>query len=1066
MTRQSFNPDIYSTDVSQYQLIANISPADWRNLSDSQRDILDWMSSHKRDVRLAEIITLIGTTETEIIALLEPLVQQGLIIESLLTGELRYKIGGEDTRLVDNEHKGKPLAIIFNPSGDYAVTAGSGFDISITVNNQGDENALIDVYIDDTSQKIREWATNYYDRLALGTKQSSEVIFKIQVPPETLSGTYNYAIIIDAPVHYPEDTPIKHQARIQVLPSVWDTIRVNDPTFNIQPLTNPQSPTIIQPGGMLQFTAIVHNRSDRVDRFRLTCEDLDNNWFTIRYPENIATPGIVTNDGGLDLNPGAKGQIILVMHPPMEVWAGNYFPTLRLTSANNPDLILLDTIYLKIPPLYLVTAEFRTIVSKVKKMPGLYEIKVNNSGNTIREIALSAQSSDEEEFCTYTLNPSSISLLPQSSQIVSLQVQPNNKKRAFTVRILSFLVQLEDTKKLPLPPDRLQGTLIWEARPWWQFWLIFLAVLGSIGLLVFAIWWTFFKPQEPAKVVEFQSHDNLYQEADGEFIALNWKVNNPSVIDTIKITGQSGDGNATVQPRIYNFNKGIPDDLKPYCGIKNILICQKVKTDARQPGEYTFEITVTPKKNTGLAAETAKTNVIKIIAFSQPKVIEFASVKPVYQESKINTSTIPISENKPGENTAPVSPNSPNNLLNTSTETTDKSGGSASLTDQGEPILLNWKIINPEQLKEVRIIGRAPDGSVKNPVKVYDFNQGIPTELEKLCTSKEILTCERVPTDARKAGDYIFEITTFSKKGKGVVLESAKTDTIKILGMPAPKIIELASVKPLYDAGQNDTIALNWKIINPEQIKELRLIGQTADAAVTSELKRFDFSQGVPEILKSLCQITGEQLTCQGIRTEVKAPGDYIFELALISKQGQGEIAESKKTNNIKIVALPFKLTEFTVNGKDALPKYIFPIAKDKKVSTITLSWKIEGSKDLKVELLPSPGSVPLSGVTTYPISEKPGSETITLQIKNSTGQQINRSIIIETFDPTPPPAPVVNITQPPPAAMPTAPPSTPTASPSVNNAPVAVPAPPPVGSPVPSDPDKVSPAELPPRPD
>jgi hypothetical protein len=62
---------------------------------------------------------------------------------------------------------GKPLAVIPNPSGDYAVIAGSTFELCVTVSNKGNQSALIDIYIDEVSQMLRQWCDSPFERLAL-----------------------------------------------------------------------------------------------------------------------------------------------------------------------------------------------------------------------------------------------------------------------------------------------------------------------------------------------------------------------------------------------------------------------------------------------------------------------------------------------------------------------------------------------------------------------------------------------------------------------------------------------------------------------------------------------------------------------------------------------------------------------------------------------------------------------------------------------------------------------------------------------------------------------------------
>jgi hypothetical protein len=160
---------------------------------------------------------------------------------------------------------------------------------------------------------------------------------------------------------------------------------------------------------------LVNNRSDRVDRFWLTVPDLEETWFTVRYPESLEQVGLVVAGDGLDLNPGAKGEITLLLNPPLQARAGSYFPTLRVQSANNPDLMLLDIVYLQVLPTYLLSVELRTLIGKVRRMAGLFEVRLTNQGNTVREVIIRAITLEEEELCSYTLEPTQVQILPGST---------------------------------------------------------------------------------------------------------------------------------------------------------------------------------------------------------------------------------------------------------------------------------------------------------------------------------------------------------------------------------------------------------------------------------------------------------------------------------------------------------------------------------------------------------------------------------------------------------------------------------------------------------------------------
>ena len=949
-----------------------LSMGDILMLPDSQRRVVQWMM-RQGDCALHDVAANTEQDEGDAAIALYDLMEQGFVQEIEVDGETLYRI-----RLASKEGikqlpqtiqqalaPGKPLAVIPNPSGDYAVIAGSTFELCVTVSNKGNQSALIDIYIDEVSQMLRQWCDSPFERLALSPKSTSEVVFQFQVPPQTLPGTFHYQLVVDAPQHYPEDTPIRYSQRLQVLSAIEDAVTVSDPTFTVIPATSSVAPLVVQPGQPLQVTVLVDNRSDRVDRFWLSCSDLQESWFTVRYPEGLQLPGLVTATDGLDLNPGAKGEIVLLLHPPLNALAGNYFATLRLQSANHLDAVLLDVIYLQVLPVYLITVELRTLLGQVKRSAGLFEVRLTNAGNTERDIIVRTISFDEDNLCTYTLEPVEVRILPGSVGIVALEVEPNQWWRRPIYgggRLIHFGVELEDPKLLPVPNDLPQGALLWEPRPWWQFLLVLLAGVGTLAAIAFLIWWLFFRPPAPPKIVEFSSDNPAYQEAEGDFVQLNWQIRNPRQIQAIALTGQSPDGSASVQPVTYDFSKGVPNQLKEFCIIRTMLICKHVRTEARQPGNYVFELKVFSKRQKDAAADSVKTNTVKIQSVAPPKISEFFSTKPVYQEASISSrGGVSTPAQKPGVN-----------------------------SPSGDMILLNWKINNPEQLKELRLIARLPDGSAISGLRPFNFTQGIPKELQEFCQLPQELICKNLPTGIRKPGDYVFELTAIPKKGEGEKPISAKTDTIKIL----PNIV-------------------------------------------------------------------------------------------------------------------PIKIVAFKVNGKDAGGKYLVPINPEKPIRPLVLTWQVEGGKDMKVEILPAPGTVPPVGAIAYPLSQQPSSETVTLKVTNGTGQEFSRSVTFETLIPpkpepsatasspsqkiptrppglpTVPPTPLV-LPLPPGLSVPsespnagagsppaspgsspsTSPSSTPPSSPegSPSPSPTASPSLSPGGSPSPSDPDTLSPSELPPR--
>ena len=746
----------------------------------------------------------------------------------------------------------QPLAVILNPSESASAFAGEIFELRVTVTNQGNQGAVINIYIDESSGLVRQWCSSPYESLALANNSSAEVAFRFAIPMNATPNAYKYLLVIDSPKHYPEDTPIRHESQLQVLPPVLSAVRVNDPTCAILPATSAAQPVPIQPGQPLDLKIAVYNRSDRVDRFRLTCPDLPSTWLTIIYPEGLVEEGLVTERESLALNPGAKGQIQLRLLFPLNIKAGNYTPAFHLISANHRDLVLMDVVYLQVNPIYLLMPELQTMIGQVGQETGWFRLLLANSGNTLREINFSVLEATEKPICTYILSSEQLKLGSQATSQIDLRVKPNKwwRRPWFGKGLpIQFYVEFADTYQLPVP-ERLEGTLIWERRPLWHLILLILTAAGAIGSLIFLIWWFFFRPPTPPKIAEFASVSPLYQQAAGDAISLNWQIRNPQQLQAIKIVGISPEsGIAKSDAVFYNFSQGIPRELQDFCTLERVLNCQNVRTDAQQAGNYVFQIEIFGKKGEQLA-DSQKTSTIQIQAWPLPKIVEFTSTQPIYQEI--------------GSDLAIPSPNNQ----------TTESGKKAS-------IALNWNIANPKQLQELKLIGRALDGTVIAPLITYNLLNGVPSELSLYCVWQTSLICRKVPTKVRKAGNYVFE-------------------------------------------------------------------------------------------------------------------------LFAVPKQGNNEVAISQKTENISInpYQAPVKILEFTVNGQEALPKYIMQTNTQKNARIFEISWKVLGDKNTTVELLPSPGTVALEGSIFYPISQQLGSEIITILVTESSGKKMSRTIAIETVLP------------------------------------------------------------------
>ncbi|BDI16260.1 hypothetical protein ANSO36C_20620 [Nostoc cf. commune SO-36] len=378
---------------------------------------------------------------------------------------------------------------------------------------------------------------------------------------------------------------------------------------------------------------IVDNRSYLVDRFRLSCPDLDDDWFTINYPATgFEGLGLVSEVTALELNPGTQGQILLKFHPPGDTLAGSYSPTIRLYSENSPDLVLLDLVYIQIPTNYHLDIELNTILGQVSRSLGKYELSLVNRGNIVRELILNLKSRDEEELYTYKFDQTEVRLLPNRGAVTSLTVKPRPwwRRPWFGAGlVVNFQTDIKDQQNLPLPNTLPQGTLVWKPRPWWQFILLILAILGLLGGLGFIIW-RILNP-DPLRLENFSANDS--QITEGDEVALKWDIHHYKQLQKLVLTAK---GSQPVEPITYEFNNGIPETLGkgsaneiPPCQVqeKEELICSNVKTGVKTKGNYTFELQAFYKNGIQLFSRTNQvanqTTQVEIVEKQLPKLLIF-----------------------------------------------------------------------------------------------------------------------------------------------------------------------------------------------------------------------------------------------------------------------------------------------------------------------------------------------------------------------------------------------------------------------------------------------------------
>lgn len=687
-----------------------------------------------------------------------------------------------------------PVKAILNPSSRLEGFAGEIVTLHVSLINQGEQGAVIDVFIKPIAPTPEQWCPSAKKRVALDPQQGCEVGLQFDLPLDALSGNYPYTVVVDAPDHYPEDTPIQYPGQLEILVKNQPVVRLEAPSFSLSPATSPDQPLLIQPGQLQQLLVKVNNLAGRVDRFRLNCLDLNKDWYTVQYPcTDLRELGLLSDVDSLELNPGTQGDVIVKFHYPMDMPAGLYSLTLQLLSDNTPEQVLLALVYVEVKPKLQLDVELETIVGKVSDHPGQYRLKLTNHGNLIREVAVGAYSRDEREWCDYVCDPSSVRLLIDETAEISLKVHPQRKwwrRPLFGYGLeLPFQVDIQDLQALPIPETLPMGLLVWKARPWWQFLLLLLAGVGTLSGIGFLIWLVFFKPSPLPILAEFKTDSNKYIE--GDRVRLNWSVKNADEVDRLTVT-LTKDQTAG-KPQAYDFRQGLPTELNRFCQMRDrSLTCTNIDTGARLSGKYTFQIQIKPKSTEQSIQQQLN---IEVQPKPLPQVVNFVS-----KQSQL---------------------------------------------EKGKPLTLSWDLKNFSQLDQLQVIGQL-NGGIPIPLKTYDFKQQIPPELTKRCNppNNETLTCSNVNLGLSvKPGEYAISLQPVSKSSQK---QSSPSKSIQVqVKASAPKILAFTlngvgwQTNPSFFLKSGQVVNLNWQVQGDDVKVKLEPLGDVpANASRTMRATR------------------------------------------------------------------------------------------------------------------------------------------------------------------------------------------------------------------------------------
>ncbi len=342
---------------------------------------------------------------------------------------------------------------------------------------------------------------------------------------------------------------------------------------------------------------------------------------------------------------------------------------------------------------------------------------------------------------------------------------------------------------------------------------------------------------------------------------------------------------------------------------------------------------------------------------------------------------------------------------------------------QGETPLLSWQVSQPRQLQSMVLRGYAPDGTLTYGPEIYDLSEGLPVNLLPYCDqTPQLLTCRDVTLDLREPGQYRFELTLMPRLTLNLPPVQASSSLVTLTGPGLPTVVELApdqvifsevgtplsaSTADMAPAVTEAGIRVSWIVTHPASLQDLLLVVKRPDGSTLGG-RRFTLRDpanpgqvALPEALQPFCQLQ-DRLICQGVPSGMLDVGQYQFELTAVPiNLGDGELPVAKQSEVVTIEPRPVRIAAFTINGREADPKYLVPVEPGQQIPGFQVAWRVEGGSTAKVELLPAPGSVGLQGSLAMPLSPA-GTTTVTLRVTEGQNPPLVRAVTFETFNPRP----------------------------------------------------------------
>lgn len=845
----------------------------------------------------------------------------------------------------------------------------------LILHNRSDRPVHVDLWIEPSDAKampLRQWC-QFSDLNPVVEKGKSKTVYlSFNIPSQAEPGFYSYTVCAQTP-EYIEEIERRPQ-QLEVLTSDQDISLRNEPVFYLTPPTCSVQPYQLKAGSTFKIQVTAENKSKRVDRLFLTCPELQPDWFDIEYPETITdSPGQVTQTDGLQLNPDSSGSITLKLHPPQFTPAGQYSTTLRLTSANQNNLVLLDILYFTLQVNDQVTLSLEPKVGHVPGDDSDFGITVHNVGNIRRDLTVHAQ--DGDRLFHYSITPNPVVLAPGTLEQVI--ITPKSRKWwrrlwksrqtiPFTVELTNTiaepateknseqsLVTRDELEQIPLNlpgvPKPLDGKIIWEARPGWLRWLLIIALfLGATALVYWLVKVLVVNPSLQPKVLEFSTPNESYKSNGVNPIPLDWEISNANKLSDIQASWFSRD-DKTEQSLSLTLALVLEQDS-----------C-KTEVQAVRP---VFQLLYR------LYGETPETNVLTC----QGLQIDPSTLTPsLDEELDFGVGAYDI----------------------TLTVLTLKSGQTEETVSENEEVSQRVKPEDQIQSdnKKIRNIQVAPSD---------------PPEILYFYSTSEAFREPKLDTSDRS--------------------ETSSTETSGETDEPT----QIAST-PVTTASQvpDAPVELTWIIDRPSNIESLTIsyIAVEPGGNVRSESINLPMAEnGFPDQIGSQCSIDAEnRLICRNVQIpDTLIPGEYTFTLTAVMppELGQEDVVQEMEPIEVRP---PFpSIQSFKINGKQAAdqPQQVLLLNPARGGVDVMLEWEVENPERMQVELLPAPGSV-TSDITSmaYTLSPTPGNTNLTLQVTNAVGEMVRRTVVLATAMPSAPAQPILPVPMAPPSGIPLPPP-------------------------------------------